>query len=186
MTVVALAPDALHPNLRALLNYWQARIGPDGRLPAYADVDLMDLYRIATHLIVADIVGDIPHENYVWRYAGSTLRDIWGVELTGRSIHQSHDGDLAVDAIAIYREMARDRTHHYWLRPAGVFGADKSHIHYERVMVPFAGADGSCRHLMGVYAFYREKGGDSLTLDPIGTPDTGHVVTLNLPDLPTR
>ncbi len=165
----------LHPELARVLEYWQARYLKAGRVPALRDIELMDFYDIADRMIIADRVGEIPDETYYWRFAGTTLRDISGMELTGKHLHETHDAETTAAAVEVYRKMAIDGQPHYWARPAGVIDLDRSFIHYERVVVPLADDDGALVHLMGVFVFYRRSAQSAET----GTTD--RVVQIWLP-----
>lgn len=158
MPLRALTDIDLHTDLARVIEHWRVLWAEGGRVPQIRDIDLMDFYDIADRMIIADRVGEIPDETYRWRFAGSTFRQIWDMELTGKYLHETHDAETTSAAIEVYRNMAANSLPHYWIRPAGVIHEDRSYIHYERVIMPLANADGDLAHFLGIYVFFRRTG----------------------------
>lgn len=171
-----LADIDLHADLARVLDDWHERYLKAGKVPAFHDIDLMDFYDVADRMIVADRHGGIPDETYYWRFAGSTLRDIWGMELTGKYLHETHDAETTAASVDIYREMTVDQQPHYWARPAGVIHEDRSYIYYERVVMPLANCAGELAHFMGVYVFFRRSA------RPADLSAADRVVRISLPE----
>ncbi len=165
----------LHADLARVIENRRALFAEEGRVPLIREIDLMDFYDIASRMIIADRVGEIPDETYYWRFAGSTFRDIWGMELTGKFLHETHDSETTAAAIEVYRNMAENSLPHYWVRPAGVIHEDRSYIHYERVFLPLADDAGELAHFLGVYVFFRRPE------DRADYDSTEYVVRIKLP-----
>ncbi|MBO6947245.1 MAG: PAS domain-containing protein [Rhodospirillales bacterium] len=176
MPLRELTDIELHADLARVIEHWRALYATKGQAPLIRDIDLMDFYDIAGRMIIADRVGEPPKEKYYWRFAGATFREIWGMELTGKFLHETHDAETTRAATEVYRTMAANSLPHYWVRPAGVIHEDRSHIHYERVVLPLANATGDLSHFLGVYVFFRRPD------DRADYDATEYVVRIKLPE----
>lgn len=166
----------MHADLKRVIESWRALYIERGGVPHLRDLDLMKFYDIADRMIVADRVGRIPDETYRWRFAGSTMRDIWDMELTGKTLHETHDAATTRAAVEVYRNMASNGLPHFWTRPAGVIHEDRSYIHYARAVMPLANDAGELAHFLGIYVFYRN------VAERAAYDEMGRVVRLSLPE----
>lgn len=150
-------PDRLAPDLQAFLDWWTAMRPAADRVPRYADVDLMDLWRLASRVVIADLMtapGEPPR--YRWRYAGTEICRIWGMELTGRELRDTHDAETVPETERCYADMAATGAPHYWRRNVGIAGEDKSFLSYQRLAVPFADVEGRITHFASCFVFDRQ------------------------------
>ena len=70
--------EAAGPRIRRVLEYWKGLKG-DLALPAWASVNLMDIYDVAPHVAVLDVEGTGDAHRYRYRFVGTML-----VEWRGR------------------------------------------------------------------------------------------------------
>ncbi|MGJ3259014.1 MAG: PAS domain-containing protein [Rhodospirillales bacterium] len=153
------AVAGLHDDYRTLIDFWRAKKPADKPAPCLHDVDLMDLYAIASKLVIVDIeTGTGGERAYRWRFAGTALRDFIGIELTGRYLHDTADETTNRDTAAIYAEIARNGGHHYWERKLGLKDRDRSFLSYSRLILPLLGGDGTVRHFIALYVLPRRRG----------------------------
>lgn len=92
---VPLEYDDLPAHLREAVDYWRTlkgkRVGPSWR-----EVDMLQLpYQLLPTTVVVDCVEEMGSPVYRYRYYGSGLRNLHGVELTGKT-----PMDLPVQSLA--------------------------------------------------------------------------------------
>ena len=143
---------ALHNDYRILIDFWRARKPADMLAPYLRGFELMDIYPIASRLVIVDAeTADDGALRYRWRYAGSELRNFIGVELTHRYLHDTADEDTARVTAGIYADLARNGGHHYWERKLGLIDGARSYLSYTRLILPLLAGDGTVRHFIGLY-----------------------------------
>lgn len=143
---------ALHNDYRILIDFWRARKPADKLGPYLRGFDLMDIYPIASRLVIVDTeTAEDGVLQYRWRYAGSELRNFIGIELTGRCLHDTADEDTARVTAEIYADLAKNGGHHYWARKLGLIDGARSYLRYSRLLLPLLAADDTVRHFVGLY-----------------------------------
>jgi len=135
----ALQDTLQHPEHRELYAYWQSK-RVDGRLPARADIDPIDLRRLLPHLALIDVLRESTDLDFRYRLTGTEIVERAGRDPTGRTFSDLYTGDYLETAIATYREVVdtaepllSERT--YPLVP------DREFLRYDRLLLPLA-ADG--------------------------------------------
>lgn len=160
-TAIAQILDAYpHAAFRCLADYYLMQSKGDA-LPVRATFDMMAIYKIAERLVLIDLEGEVDgFHRFKWRYAGTGLRRLVGVEMTGRYLDDVAEPDNARMAATIYREMIETRAPHVWRHNVRVQEEDRRFLDYDRFLLPLADDQGACRHLIGVYAFDDSKPDD--------------------------
>jgi len=147
-------PDNPHPDIERVRVYWEERCPAPDRLPHLSDIQLMDLYDIADHLLLADVIRDDDKGlRYFWRYGGTALRDFFGAELTGKFIHEAYSDDAAKAVQGAYNWIVETGRRHYWIRRGGLMQPDQRHLVYERYICPVIGDSGGIDHLFGIIVY---------------------------------
>ena len=149
-------PDRFNAHMAPVLEYWREKCtnGIPGPLPSLNDLNLMDLYKIADHLLLCDVVRqDGFSTRYRWRFWGSKLTAFFGVELTGRFIDEAYTAEAAGQIIATYDWIIENGAPHYWLRRGGLAFDGQEHLVYERLVCPVLGQSGDIDHLFGIITF---------------------------------
>jgi len=153
-----IGPDEIfekypHESFRRLYNFWTRHGSPDG--PArLAGLDLMEIYPIVPMLVLVDLEGEMTGEHrFKWRLAGTLLRNLVGVEMTGRYLDEIATPEMTVLSDETYCGILRTREPHVWRQEVAIQTTDRSYVEYDRLLLPLLGASGEAEHLIGVYAF---------------------------------
>ena len=151
-------PDQFNESMESMFDYWLEKCpdGASGSLPKFADFDLMDLYKIADHLLVCDVIrqGD-DSIVYRWRFWGSELSYYFGVELSGKFINDINTPETAQQINASYNWVVENQKPHYWLRRGGLASDNQEHLAYERLICPVLGQFDKIDYLFGIITFER-------------------------------
>jgi hypothetical protein len=135
--------------LGQLLAYWRA-LPRAGDLPAAEAIDPAALVFILGWLMIIDSISD--GSDFSYRLYGTNIAEVTGRDLTGCKLSDSFP-EFAVFASDVYRTVMRNRrpvlTRHTPPRRMSV-------SRWERLILPFAGADGSvARFLVGAVVLGR-------------------------------
>lgn len=100
--------DQAGPKL--VYEYWQ-RKRQGRRMPARADIDPLDLKSVLPHLILLDVQAS--PLDFRYRVAGTRTYDIFGFDLTGKSVHEVGPSAVADGLWAGLEALARDGVPQY-------------------------------------------------------------------------
>jgi len=158
-TGVSATEDFKSPITRALLEYWNARRG-DRPYPAWTDIHLMDLYRIAPHVVVRDVVDD--GREFRCRFSGTRVEAVLGVHDTGRLLSETYS---ARGAEIIKLRYAAALEAKGPVRAVGYVRAVEKNLPtgFEVIYLPLAGADGAIGHVIAAYDFDYEPAPEEAT-----------------------
>ncbi|WP_374383665.1 PAS domain-containing protein [Dongia sp.] len=92
MTLITKEPpfDISEPRLRTLYEYWHSKVH-DGRLPARADIDPLEMKDWLGNLMLIEFHGDV--YNYQIRLDGTNLEHYYGTRRTGHGVESLTDED---------------------------------------------------------------------------------------------
>ncbi len=79
-------------NQRALFDYWQSKCSGDS-LPRRSDICPSGFVSYLTNVSLIDVMTSANKRQYSYRLAGSSLRNYFGQEVTGKSIEEVFDPD---------------------------------------------------------------------------------------------
>jgi hypothetical protein len=96
------------PELRNLLEYWQAKRRALGRLPARADIDPLEMRFALGHLILADVEHGEPMR-FRHRLIGTRIVEHAGYDATGLYVDDIPDKELAQRLLHSYRVVVATR-----------------------------------------------------------------------------
>jgi hypothetical protein len=96
------------PELRRLLEYWQAKRRTLGRLPARADIDPLEMRFALGHLILADVEPGDPIR-FRHRLIGTRIVEHAGYDATGLYVDDIPDQELARRLTESYRTVIATR-----------------------------------------------------------------------------
>jgi len=149
------------PVLQELVEYWRTVRERLGRVPSLSDIKLMDIYKIAPRLFIADrIKTEDGIIRYRWRYWGTTLSRFAGVDVTGKYLDETHDEKANAAAMKFYEWSLEQGEPHHSRQGIRVIGSQKAFWDYERVIVPLMDKAGQPGHIVGVY-FSQQEGQSS-------------------------
>lgn len=149
----AIRAQLIVPEQRELFDYWNAR-RPLDSYPQRADISPADLRKLLPCISLLDVVDAEPLTLRV-RLAGTRLRDYYGMETTGRHLHEFDLGDQRDYWNAAYREVVIAG------RPAqGVVPLvpwSQPHIFQFWLRLPLADAEGRIVMVLGHDAFMQSE-----------------------------
>jgi hypothetical protein len=90
---------------RELFDYWLRAAG-ERPMPARGDLDPLRVPRLLPHLGLIDLRGGF--DQGLFRLAGTRLRDIYGMEITGRRLRDVFSGDCAAYWQRIHSRVASE------------------------------------------------------------------------------
>ena len=149
MSIRHIIKDVLHPTLLGLYEVWEARRIGDA-LPTWDAIAKADLKRWRENLVVIEVVGG---DSYVYRYYGTKFIELFGTDMTGRTLDGLPDEQKAL--ITFEYEYARSRRRPTWRVYSGDFDGDI--ITWQRLILPIA-SDGETIDMLLVGAYQVKKG----------------------------
>lgn len=136
------------PTPAKLFAYWQQKCGGAAR-PRWSEFELMDLWEISRYIVVKDVL--LPERDFRFRYWGSGMTDIAGVDGTGKLASQLYNSSAYDHVMAAFWQAIDDATP---IRVAGNATInEKDHLAYEAVHLPLDTDDGTIGHLISGYSF---------------------------------
>ncbi len=142
--------EKLEPVFRDVLHYWQIKAEKAGGIPTLIDIDLMELWQHASYLTVKDIERDAMSAalRFRWRYAGTMLYELTGLELTGRYLDEIFEpGDAVHDIEAGVVMSGRP---HFWKRYLENKASNRAPVMHECMTLPLTNEKGSIAHTISV------------------------------------
>jgi hypothetical protein len=134
------------PNARILYDYWKKRRAMRA-FPAWKDIELIDLWRIAPCLIVKDVIDG--GKDFLNRYWGTQITMRAGFDATGRlhtSIYQSQPLGPQMDAYLEVVSKGLANTVHR----ASSFISGREFIYYHSLNLPLGENDNKVSHIISV------------------------------------
>jgi hypothetical protein len=122
-----------HKQLKELYLYWRAKCG-DRRAPTRAEILPEEIRPILPHILLLDIVGDVPRLKY--RLVGTEFVHIYGAEVTGKFVDEIDFDGMNKLIIADYVKVVKE------CRPSWTswnFAKDDGRwLEYERLTLPLS------------------------------------------------
>lgn len=141
-----------NPTLLKFLDYWRSKCR-DGRLPARADIDPVDIHDMLPGIIIIELIEDAGRTRYRFRLFGTQHVEFNQRDLTGQCIDEVFGPEDAAKTEAAYARIVKTREPHYWRTHMMMPG--REFVHYERVMVPLASDGETVDMLIGMFVFDR-------------------------------
>jgi hypothetical protein len=130
------------PEFRTLYRYWQLKKSED-QLPGRRDIDPSDIPELLSGIYLVDVAKRPDTKSFIFRFrlVGTAHFEINGIEITGMTIEQAFTPDHLHNVRAAYTEVVMSKA------PLVTYGArsaviDKSHLLFDRLLLPLA-SDGS-------------------------------------------
>jgi len=144
--------DFDNPTLRKFLAYWQGK-RRDGRLPARADIDPVEIHEMLPGILIVDFVEEGGRRRYRFRLFGTAHVEYNLRDLTGMCIDEVFGPEDAAKTEAAYAGVVDSGKPHYWR--TNVMLPGREFVHYERVMAPLASDGETIDMLIGMFVFDR-------------------------------
>jgi len=135
--------------------YWQDKKSAcKTEYPSLKDIQLMDLHSIAQYLLISDVVrNDNQPRQYRWRYWGTFLTNAFGLEISGKLIHEALTNKTHDLIAGAYNWMVENGQPHFWVRRVGFEFDDQDHLIYQRLVCPREGPPCEIDYLFGIFIF---------------------------------
>lgn len=139
MTSLPTLPvEAIDPQLRAFDGYWRSR-APGGRLPGRQHIDPLDVPTLLPNLVLFDVEpqdADADKLRFRVRLAGGTLVELVGANPTGRYLDDFVAPDRRAQINAVYADIVRCRSAHYW--ECQLWTPGREFVRIQRLALPLA------------------------------------------------
>ncbi|MEQ9171331.1 MAG: hypothetical protein RLO05_03165 [Rhodospirillales bacterium] len=138
------------PVCLALIAYWRDIADRDGAHPRWDSVKLMDLYKIAHHLVVKDVVDG--GKDYVNRFWGTAVTDGLGFDGTYKHVTAYQPAQMRRTVQHRYNRLVKTT------KPEMVRGfiatmPEQKSLPFELVHLPLWGDGDGVRHIISAYHF---------------------------------
>ena len=123
----------------ALYDYWRSK-SPPGGLPAVDYIDIGELSSLLANVMFLDVIDN--GEDFVYRHYGAAIAEIYGKDMTGKSLLELRAIPLR-RFLDIYRDIVATRQPRYSLhRIRTTLPSGRQDVCWERLMLPVAGDGG--------------------------------------------
>mgnify|MGYP003979458289 FL=1 len=163
--MIKLPEECTHEDYATLFEFWRSACTSDEDCPKLRALNLMDVYLIAPRLVIIDVEGDAPDRRFRWRYAGTGIRYLTGVEMTNRYADEMFTNHAREQCNAVYGGICDTGQPHFWHYSVSLQDSRLSYREYGRLLLPVMDDDGKVSHLICVYV-------DSLDLTRPETEDS--------------
>ncbi|MEQ8665065.1 MAG: PAS domain-containing protein [Rhodospirillales bacterium] len=135
-----------------LAAFWRRHAGD--AIPRLHELDLMEIYRLMPVTVLVDLEGPLDGRHvYRWRLAGTEIRLLMGIEITGLTLGDVFPAESVVRTDGLYTDVLKTGRPHAWRHAVNTRNPERYFLEYDRLMLPLAGRDGTPAHLIGVYEF---------------------------------
>ncbi len=141
------APDDtfFSQNSSALYAYWHNLALRRGGVPLREDFDPAEVLRLLPHIFIVE--KEVDTGRFLFRLSGTAIRDIMGVENTGRYLDELLDGEDLANVASMFDEVM---AHGTCMRSIeGLTYSDRSYLRVEILRLPLVHGDGSQRLVLG-------------------------------------
>ena len=121
--------------LEVLFDHWSARCEELGRVPAQGEIDPAAMKPALQNLVIANFDED--RDDYHVRLAGSSVREMLKLELTGRYLKDIYDAGFAAKLVQQYHEVRLTRRPHL-MRLVAALDSRKPYC-FHRLLLPLEG-----------------------------------------------
>lgn len=139
------------PLIKTMRDYWEKRRQNGTQIPCICDIELMDIYEIASHLIIDDVDDD--PTRYINRFWGGELTWRFSFEGTSKPVSEFRPTSLASTLQKRYRDVMKMKRPH-WQKVTKITGQFNSDLPVEMLHLPLLGKqEDRIRHVLTVFDF---------------------------------
>ncbi|MDZ4381512.1 MAG: PAS domain-containing protein [Parvibaculum sp.] len=150
---VVEAGEPRHPHCRHFLEYWEARLQPDGVM-LREDFNPLDMPHAMGGMYVVEPANGGADMRY--RLVGNENEERVGHRFTGMLFSDCFSQEMAADQIALHNRVIETR------KPAilrgYLIGVDLEHVYYEAIYLPVRTKNGDMQIVGGLYELPKDKG----------------------------
>jgi len=142
--------EKIDPVCFAVYQYWSHKADKVGGIPCLSDIDLVDLWEHVSHISITDIISDprTGEPRFRWRYSGTMLRELSGMELTGRFMDEVFEASDEV--IEKTKHVVRSGNLHFWKRVLQNSTGEWEPVSYQRMAMPLKNEQGAIGHILSI------------------------------------
>lgn len=143
-----MAPEEVpeKPNAQTLYQYWNDKRG-DRIFPSWQDIDLLDLWRIASTLIVKDVIdGGADFRN---RYWGTLIVERAGFDASGKTHLEIYKNQPLGPQMDNYQQVVTNKCANIVYRNSS-FIENRDFIVYTSLNLPLGRTDNAVEHIISV------------------------------------
>lgn len=133
-----------HPNARRLYNYWLEKRGQRA-FPSWRDIDLLDLWQIASCLIVKDVIDY--GADFRNRYWGTQVTQRAGFDATGRTHSEIYKNQPLGPQMDTYQAVINTRRP-YMVHRTSTFIEGREFVVFNALNLPLGTSDEKVDHIM--------------------------------------
>ena len=137
-------------SLDRLYEYWRSK-HRDGKLPARADIDPLDIPEILAFVFLVDVQRSADGPRFRYRLLGTMLVEYMGVDATGQLVGEAFPKRQTAEINAAYASVVATGEPHCW--DYAVPMPDREHVRYRRLMCPLASDGATIDALIGVLSY---------------------------------
>ncbi len=139
-------PKTLHPEARELYDYWRSKCA-EGRLPARADIDPIELHRLMPVMFLVDVVQTNGQPRFRMRLLGTEINSRFDRDAKGMWMDED---EILRNVLPDFYATVESRTPRY--RPSARH-AKKEYLTYDRLILPLASDGETVDMVIGVLCF---------------------------------
>ncbi|MEX0694057.1 MAG: PAS domain-containing protein [Rhodospirillales bacterium] len=132
------------PYAKMLYEYWDMKRGTRA-YPAWRDIDLLDLWQIASCLIVKDVLDN--GADFLNRYWGTQIAMRAGFDATGRTHTSIYNNQPLGPQMETYREVVSKKAPNTVYRSSS-FIAGREYVVYHALNLPLGDSDEKVDHIL--------------------------------------
>ncbi|MEQ8265708.1 PAS domain-containing protein [Parvibaculum sp.] len=140
--------DALWQPLPGLVAYWERKRGTRS-MPAPRDIDPVEIPRLMPWITIADVTYD--PLDFRYRLVGTRIVEMGGIDRTGKSLREGHEGERLEERLAALRELLEKKG------PVALGGRldwlGRGYRKFQCVHLPLSDDDRTVTRLIAAYAF---------------------------------
>jgi len=147
------AIEDCRPELQALHALWQ-RLRGDRRMPARSDFDPADAVRLLPHILLVDVVPQVPRERrFRIRLHGTAQVNYLGSDWTGSYPHQKTD-KAAADKLCDVGDYVV-ASHEPWMSTGqAYYFPDNPYSRFESILLPLSDDGEAANMILGLTIFF--------------------------------
>lgn len=157
MNFSAARPDVVRAiNQRWLINFWKRHLG-EQRVPRWQAIEATNLSAMSSNLSFLDVIGSGEAARFQFRFQGATVSHIHGSDdWRGKFLDEVMPPARQVESLPAYRHAASSGRPVYTIHD--VHDRNGRLVHYERLLMPFAGDGRTVDRILASFELVCEDG----------------------------
>jgi len=150
-------PDVVRAiNQRWLLNFWKRHLGQQ-KIPRWQEIEPSTLKAMSSQLSFLDVVGSGEDLRFMFRYQGAAVTVMHGsVDWRGKYLDEVMPAERKRESLPAYRQAAVGGRPVYTIYD--VRDCNERVVHYERLLLPFAGDGVAVDRILASFELVCEDG----------------------------